>query len=328
MPGFRSTVILLSIVLGVKSVPLYSQSEPVIDTVTIGTGGTGGVYYPAGGAICQLINLRREQRDLRCLVEATKGSVYNLKALGYQFPLAIVQSDWQFHAYHGSNQFSDIGPNTDLRSVFALHSEPFTVVARKDSGIRTFTDLADKRVNIGNPGSGQRATLEVVLNAYGWDTDKFSLALELEPSEQISALCDGVVDAIVYTVGHPNSAILEATTACDSVIVAVDGPVIDGMVERYPYYTHATIPAGMYRGNPENITSFGVKATLVTTTALPTSTVYRLVETVFEHFDEFRRLHPALLMLERHSMVSEGNSAPLHDGAADYYRQHGLLLED
>ena len=129
--------------------------------ITIGTGGVTGVYYPTGGAICRLVNKGRKDHGIRCSVESTGGSVYNINTIrAGELEFGVAQSDWQYHAYNGSSQFESDGPFEDLRAVFSVHPEPFTVVARADSGIKNFDDMKGKRVNIGNPGSGQRGTME------------------------------------------------------------------------------------------------------------------------------------------------------------------------
>ncbi|MCB1724769.1 MAG: TAXI family TRAP transporter solute-binding subunit [Gammaproteobacteria bacterium] len=294
--------------------------------ITIGTGGVTGVYYPAGGAICRLVNKGRKEHGVRCSVESTGGSVYNLNTIrAGELDMGVAQSDWQYHAYNGTSQFAEQGPNKDLRAVFSLHPEPFTVVARKDSGIKTFDDLKGKRVNIGNPGSGQRGTMEVVMNAKGWTMGDFKLVSELKAAEQSQALCDNKIDAMVYVVGHPNGSIKEATTSCDTVLVPVDGPAIDKLVADNPYYRKAIIPGGMYSGSDADTPTFGVAATFVSSTNTPADTVYQVVKAVFENFDDFRKLHPSFEHLTKEEMVKEGLSAPLHDGAAKYFKEAGLM---
>ena len=206
-----------------------------------------------------------------------------------------------------------------------MHPEPFTVVARADSGIESFDDLKGKRVNIGNPGSGQRGTMEVLMEAKGWTTDDFELATELKAAEQSQALCDNQIDAMVYTVGHPSGSIQEATTACDSVLVEVSGPAVEELVEENPFYRTATIPGGMYRGNPEPTETFGVGATFVTSTDVSEDAVYTVVKSVFDNFEAFKGLHPAFANLDPQSMATAGLSAPLHDGAAKYYKEQGWI---
>ena len=297
-----------------------------VQYVTIGTGGVTGVYYPTGGAICRLVNKTRKEHGIRCSVESTGGSVYNLNAIASgDLDMGVAQSDWQYHAYHGTSKFKDQGPNKDLRAVFSIHPEPFTVVARADSGIKNFKDLKGKRVNVGNPGSGQRGTMEVVMNAMGWTMDDLKLASELKSAEQSQALCDNKVDAIVFTVGHPNGSIKEATTSCDSNLVNVTGPAIDKLIEENSYYRKAVIPAGMYRGTDTDTETFGVGATFVTSTKVPDEVIYQVVKAVFENFNEFKKLHPAFAHLKKEQMIKDGLSAPLHPGAVKYYKEAGLM---
>ena len=294
--------------------------------ITIGTGGVTGVYYPTGGAICRLVNKGRRDHGVRCSVESTGGSVYNINTIREgELEFGVAQSDWQYHAYNGTSRFEEAGAFEGLRAVFSVHPEPFTVVARADSGIATFADLKGKRVNIGNPGSGQRGTMEVLMDALGWSTDDFALATELKASEQSAALCDNQIDAMVYTVGHPSGSISEATTACDSVLVEVSGDVVAKLIEDNSFYRSATIPGGMYRGNDEDVTTFGVGATFVSSADVSEEVVYTLVKSVFDNIDDFRGLHPAFANLQPADMASAGLSAPLHDGAAKYYKEAGLI---
>lgn len=293
--------------------------------IRIGTGGPTGVYYPTGGAICRLVNRGTAEHGISCTVESTGGSVYNLTAVrAGTLDFGVAQSDWQFHAYHGSSRFEAEGPDANLRAVFSLHPEPFTVVARADANIKTFDDLKGKRVNIGNAGSGSRGTMDVLLAAKGWTVSDFELVTELKSSDQASAVCEGKIDAMVFTVGHPSGSIKEATTACETVLVEVAGPEVDALIANNPYYRTATIPGGMYNGNPNDTKTFGVGATLVTSSKVPEEVVYNLVKSVFDNMKRFTRLHPALAILKEEEMVKDGLSAPLHDGAKKYYAEKKL----
>ncbi|MFB9137143.1 TAXI family TRAP transporter solute-binding subunit [Vibrio olivae] len=294
--------------------------------ITIGTGSVTGVYYPTGGAICKLVNKGRKDHNIRCSVESTGGSIYNVNTIrAGELDFGIVQSDWQYHGYNGTSKFEEQGPYKKLRAVFSLHTEPFNVIARTDAGINNVKDLEGKRVNIGNPGSGDRATMGVVMDAMGWTNDSFKLASELKGSERSQALCDNKIDAFVYVVGHPNGSIKEATTSCDAKLVPVTGPEIDKIVSDNPYYAYSNVPAGMYRGTDQDVKSFGVAATLVTTSDVSEDAVYNVVKSVFENFDTFKRLHPAFANLSKEDMVKAGISIPLHPGAIKYYKEAGLL---
>lgn len=316
--------ILLTTAFALGATAAAAQEERFI---TIGTGGQTGVYYVVGQSICSLVNRKTSETGIKCTAPSTGGSIANINAIqAGDMTMGVAQSDWQYHAYEGDvPEFEGDKHFEDLRAVFSVHPEPFTVVARADAGISSFEELKGKRVNVGNPGSGQRGTMEVVLDALGWTMDDFSLASELKPAEQSAALGDNKVDAIIYTVGHPNGSIQEATSTVDARLVPVTGEAIDKLVDDNPYYAKATIPGGMYSGNDEDVETFGVKATFVTSADVDEDTVYQVVKTVFDNFDRFKGLHPAFANLDPQSMVTEGNSAPLHPGAAKYYKEQGWI---
>jgi hypothetical protein len=290
--------------------------------VTIGTGGVTGVYYPAGGAICRLVNKDRAKHGIRCSVESTGGSVFNVNTIrAGELDLGVAQSDVHFNAARGVAQFQKDGAFRELRAVMALHPEPVTVVARKEANAKSFSDFKGKRFNVGNPGSGTRASLEELIAAMGWKLSDFALASELKADEHGPALCDGKIDGFFYLVGHPSANIQDPTTVCGAKLVPVTGPAVDKLVKQHPYYAHATIPGGMYPGNPQDTKTYGVLATVVSSSKVPADTVYAVVKAVFDNFDEFKKLHPAFAALKAESMVKDGLSAPLHDGAVRYYKE-------
>ncbi len=292
--------------------------------ISIGTGGVTGVYYPTGGAICRLVNKSRKEHGIRCSAESTGGSVYNINTIkAGELEFGVAQSDWQYHAMNGTSKFKDAGKFEKLRAMFSVHPEPFTLIARADSGIEGFMDLKGKRVNVGNPGSGQRATTEVVMEAMGMTMDDLALAAELKGSEMAQAICDNKIDAMIYTIGHPAAAITEATNTCDVKLVNVGGEAIDKLVADNPFYRIATIPAGMYKGTDTEVTTFGVGATFVTSSDVPEKVGYIVAKAVFDNFDDFKKLHPAFANLKEAEMIKDGLSAPIHDGAAKYYAERG-----
>ena len=294
--------------------------------ISIGTGGVTGVYYPTGGAICRLVNKTRKEHGIRCSVESTGGSIYNINTVrAGELEFGVVQSDWQYHAYNGTSKFKDKGPFKDLRAVFSVHPEPVTVLARRDADIKTLTDAKGKRLNIGNPGSGTRGTWEVLEDALGWKRADLKLASELKSAEMSQALCDNKIDAYFWLVGHPSASTKEAVASCNALVVDVSGPAIDKLVEEKPYYRYATIPGGMYDGNPDDIKTYGVGATFITSAKVPDEVVYQLVKAVFTNLDDFKKLHPAFKNLKAEEMVKDGLSAPLHPGAVKAYKELGLM---
>ena len=306
----------------VASAPAVAQQK----FLTIGTGGVTGVYYAAGGAICRLVNKDRAKHGIRCSVESTGGSVFNVNTIkAGELDLGFTQSDVQYNGVKGVGQFKDAGPVSDLRAVFAVHPEPFTVVARKEANIGKFEDFKGKRFNVGNPGSGTRSSAEELLAAMGWKLGDFSLASELKADEHGPALCDGKVDGFIYGVGHPSANIQDPTTSCGAKLVSLTGPVIDKLVADKPYYAKVTIPAGLYPNNPQATSTYGVLATVVASAKTPPETVYQVTKAVFDNFDEFKKLHPALANLSPQNMIKDGLSAPLHEGAVRYYKEKGWM---
>ena len=308
--------------LAVAGASVSAQAETF---VTIGTGGQTGVYYVVGQSICKLVNRGQADHNIKCTAPSTGGSVANINAIKEgSMDMGVAQSDWQAYAYNGAPEFEG-GQFDDLRAVFSVHGEPFTVVARADAGIESFADLKGKRVNIGNPGSGQRGTMEVLMGELGWSTDDFSLASELKSAEQSAALGDNKVDAIVFTVGHPNGSIQEATTTTEAKLISVEGPEVDALVDANSYYAKSTIPGGMYKGTDGDTNTFGVKATFVSSASVDEETIYQVVKAVFDNFDRFKGLHPAFENLSEEDMIADGLTAPLHPGAERYYKEKGWL---
>ena len=291
--------------------------------ISIGTGGVTGVYYPTGGAICRLVNKERKKHGIRCSAESTGGSIYNINTIrAGELEFGVAQSDWQYHAYNGTSKFADKGKFDKLRAVFSVHAEPVTVIARDDSGINNITDFKGKRINIGNPGSGTLGTYEVIEKAMGWSRDDLKLAAQMKSAETGQALCDGKIDGYFWLVGHPSALTQESLASCATHLVNAESPEISKLIADNPYYRAARIPAGMYN-NKEDIKTFGVGATFVSSTDVPDKVVYTVVKAVFENFDAFRKLHPAFALLSEKEMISDGLSAPLHPGALKYYKEKG-----
>lgn len=304
------------------SVPAMAQQK----FVTIGTGGVTGVYYAAGGAICRLMNKERARHGIRCSVESTGGSVANINTIrGGDLDFGVAQSDVQYNALNGKEMFQKDGAFSELRSVFSIHPEPFTVLARKEINATKFDDLKGKRVNVGNPGSGTRASMDVLMAAMGWKLSDFSLASELKADEHGAALCDNKIDAFFYGVGHPSANIQDPIVTCGAKLVTLTGPAVDKLVAGAPYYAKVNIPGGLYTGNPNPTPTYGVLASFVSSAKVPDATVYELVKAVFENFDDFKKLHPAFANLDPKQMIKDGLSAPLHPGAVKYYKEKGWM---
>lgn len=295
--------------------------------VTIGTGDITGVYYPTGSAIAKMVDKKRKDYGIRATVESTGGSVFNINAImAGDLEFGVVQSDRQHQAIHGLAEWEEKGIQEDLRAVFSIHPESVTLIASVDSGIKDIKDLKGKRVNIGNPASGQRQNSIDALEAVGLNYETELQAEGVKSAEAPGLLQGGRLDAFFYTVGHPSGAFKEATTGATKVrFVAIDGPGIDALIKVKPYYAKSIIPIELYPGaeNDGNVDTFGVKATFVTSAKVPNEVVYAITKEVFENLEEFKKLHLAYQVLTKEGML-EGLSAPIHEGAMKYYKEAGL----
>ncbi len=294
------------------------------DTVIIGAGAVTGVYFPAAGAICRMVNSARTGDDPTCVVVPGEGSKASLEALrAGRLDFAIVQSDWQFWAHKGAEFFSDPAPFASLNAVFALHAEPLVIAVRRGAGIAALADLKGKRVGVGSPASAARGMMEDLLAALGWSMSDFAEAHELSPRQQTAALCDNSLDAAAYAVGSPSATLATLTSQCAVSLLPLTGTPVDNLLSEKPFYRTAAVPAGIYPGVDTAVPTFGVGATLVTRADVPDATVAALVAAVFEDFATFRALHPVLTWLDAERMARAGLSAPLHRAAARYFTNRG-----
>jgi len=294
--------------------------------VVIATGSPSGTHYPLGGSICRLFNLDPASDGQRCVVVPSKGPVENIQALRQgRVDIGVVQSDVLADAVAGAGVGASGGPAPELRVLFTGHAEAFTIVARRDLGIQSAMQLRGKRINLGSPGSGERVGMERIMAALGVGRNDFSEVLELSLADQHRALCAGELDAIVYSVGHPNGLIQDVVRACGGVMLDLSGPAIDDMMLEHPEYERTVIPGGTYLSNPLDVQTIGVRAVVVATKRLSDALAYEITKDVFENFEVFRRLHPSFAMLSVDRMIAAGGRVPLHAGAARYYRERGWL---
>ncbi|HMP73107.1 MAG TPA: TAXI family TRAP transporter solute-binding subunit [Kiritimatiellia bacterium] len=290
---------------------------------TIGTGGVTGVYYPVGGAIARLVNQNRDHA-VRMSVESTGGSIFNLNAVASgQIDLGMAQADLHHQAWNGLGPW-DGQPIATLRSVLALHPEIVTLMVADDTGIRDLADLRGRHINLGNPGSGNRANALDVLRAAGLDPQSDLRPEALSAAEAPRLVQDNRLDGFFYTVGHPNGAISEATSGRRTMRF-LPIPSQD-LVAAFPYYTPATLPIDLYpmAANQEDVPSIGVATTLITSSDVPDHVIYAVVHEVLTHFDTFRQTHPALANLQPSDLLN-GLTSPLHPGAQRAFQQAGLL---
>lgn len=325
MKKLMYSLVLFAAVAFISSGLFPTKASSETKFYTIGTGGVTGVYYPTGGAISKMVNNKEAEYGIRLTYESTGGSVFNVNAImSGDLEFGVVQSDRQFQAMKGLAEWKDAGPQKKLNAIFSIHPESITLVAAVDAGIKSLEDLKGKRVNIGNPGSGQRQNSIDALEGAGIDWQKDIKAEGLKASEAPGMLQDGRIDAFFYTVGHPNGAIKEATSGTRKVrFIAINLP--DSFYKKFPYYAPSFVPVANYPSSESknDVPTFGVKATFVTSSDVSNAAVYAVTKEVFENLATFKKLHPAYSVLTKKNML-EGLSAPIHPGAMKYYKEAGL----
>ena len=321
--------VLLAVML-LSTVVSCSKSESgaksgALKFATIGTGGVTGTYYPTGGSISKIVNKKSDVYNLKVTVESTGGSVFNVNAIiAGDLEFGMVQSDRQYQAYSGTAEWADKGKQETLRAVCSIYPESITLLAADDAGITDFESLKGKVVNIGNPGSGNRGNAIETFKTYGMDWEKDITPEGLKPSECAKMLQDGRIDAYFYTVGHPNGSFKEATAGTRKThFVSIDK--VDNLLAEYPYFAKSTIPVKYYPNatNKEDAVTYGVKATLCTSSDVSDDIVYAITKEVFDNIEDFKTLHPAFADITKESMLT-GLSAPIHEGAMKYYKEVGL----
>ena len=313
-----------AVVLGVSALLGGSQAAQSQDVI-IGTGDPQSMDFQVGRALCRL--LMRSGDDIVCTALEAPDAVFNLSNVrGGAIEFGIVPSDWQFHAVNHSGPFQFMDEtHENLRSVFSLQAVPFTILARQDAGVSALDDLKDRRVNIGAPGSEQRAMMDLVMAAKDWTKDDFQLAEELPAAQQSLALCHGRVQVTVDTISHPDEDVERVAELCDAILVSADDALVSKLTAEHPYFSNVSIRGGLYPNNSEPVPTFGLPVTVVTSADVPDETVRALAAAVFENLDRLKRMHPALGDLDPASMTKDGLTAPLHEGAAAYYREQGLM---
>lgn len=302
------------------SLPVQAESR----IVSLGTGGVTGLYYPTGGALCRLMNRMRNEHGIRCAVRSTPGSVSNLqRVLLGELDMGIAEAGQLYNAVQGRGKFPE--PSKNLRTLISLYPEYISVLTRTDSGIRDFSDLRSKRINIGEEGSSQRITLGMLMSERGWALSGFGEVHELEPSGQADALCENRIDATLYVVGHPSGAIKEALRDCDSALISLSAHDVEALIQRNPHYRPQVLSGEFYGEAQVDVETAAVNATLFALDDLPDAVAYALVKSLVSQFEYFQRMHPAFRQLELKDMVHAPLAAPLHPGAEKYFREVGLL---
>lgn len=293
----------------------------------IGTGGTGGTYYPIGGLIANAIS-GKDGKGVEGLVStavASNGSVANINAIqGGASESGFSQSDVAYWAYTGTGLYEGKPKVADLRLIATLYPETVHLVARKDANIKSVADLKGKRVSIDEPGSGTIVDSRLVLSAFGL-SEKDIKPEYLKPGPAGDRLKDGALDAFFFVGGYPTGAISELSTSTGIALVPITGPQVDKLLAEYKFFAKDTVPAGVYKDVPETQT-ISVNAQWVTSAKQPDDLVYKITKALWS--DETRKQldagHAKGKLITRENATT-GLGIPLHPGAERFYKEAGLL---
>lgn len=301
---------LLSLILA----PSLQAASPL----KIDTGSEQGIYYQMAKEFCRLAH--EQDESLLCQPNATSGSLDNLDRLARkESDYAIVQSDWLYQASKGEGAFAG-APQPGLKSLFATHAEPFTLVIRADGDITRLEQLKAAPIDMGLKGSGTRKTALALMAELGAGEEDLDLKSAGNVAE---ALCDKRIDAFALVIGHPNRMVLDAAKRCPITFMAIEGTVRDQLIKGRPYYQPSRIPARIYPGNPQPVPTFAIAATLISREDVSEAQVYRLTKAMLGQQIPFNEQTYGYANLFHRARNKTGSvlMAPQHAGAARYFAE-------
>ena len=289
--------------------------------LSIATGGTGGTYYPIGGALANLIT--KHTKGLTVTAETGNASVANCNLIGaHKIEFALVQNNVASWAYNGKYMFKGKAIK-NLRAITSLYPETIQIVALKKSGIKSVNDLKGKKVSIGAPGSGTSVDAVSIIEAHGLSLKDMKVDY-LSFNETVKRMKDGQLDAGFVTAGYPTAAIMDLATTRNIVIVPISEDMIKKIHAKYPYYVKTVIPANTYKGVKEDVSTVTCMAMMVADEKVPEETVYKAVKAMWDNIEEIRDVHAKAKLIQLKTALY-GVGIPLHPGAEKYYKEKGLI---
>jgi len=310
----------------VSAINKRSSRGKLTSHLLLGTGSVQGVYFPVGGVICRLLNRHKSLHNIRCSLESTGGSIYNLTQLREgNFDIVFAQSDWQYHAYKGSSTFREIGANNDLRAVLALEPDPLALIVKTDSEINDFNDLENRSVSFGYARSLQHRIIDDLLAAKGWNDNNFKTVRRMSDTKQVGQLCAGKVEAILLLASSLTDRLRNLDPDCNLRLVPIQGAEVNKVIQQKPYYRVGKIISKDHFNSKKDIMSFGLGATFVAMKSASPKAIYHVVKEIVENFKDFQSLHPSLKVISKRDLAHAGLTAPLHPGAIRYYKEARLL---
>ncbi|QDL93020.1 TAXI family TRAP transporter solute-binding subunit [Paroceanicella profunda] len=299
--------------------PAFAQSQ-----ISIATGGTGGVYYPMGGGLAEIINKHVE--GYSATAEVTGASVENMGLIATgDADLAIALADTVQQAYTGTGRFE--GQKLPMvRAIGSLYANMVQIVTLADSGISSISDLPGKRVSVGAPGSGTEVNARTLLEANGISFDDFT-AQRLNFNETGDALNNGDIDAGFWSVGAPTSSILNLATTNAIRVIALTPEQIAAARKADPVFAELALPGGTYQGVDEDTATLGVPNVLVVSSEMDEETVYQITRAMYENIAELQAVHPAANETTV-AFTMSATPVPLHPGAIRYFEEIGAEIPD
>jgi hypothetical protein len=293
---------------------------------SIGTGGTGGVYYPLGGGLANL--LTKYVPGWSATAEVTGGSVDNLKLLGAgKSELALSMVDAGLDAMKGQDKFK--GNPVPVRTLAVLYPNRMHVVSTEATGVKSFADLKGKRVSTGSPGSATEVMAFRVIEALGLDKDKDLKRERLGVAESVNALKDGKIQAFFWVGGLPTAAVTDLGATPGVKIKMIDhAQAVEAMNKKYgPLYSAGEIPTKTYPGQEAPNKIAVVWNVLVTTEKMPDDVAYKIVQVIFEKRTEWAQVHKEALSLDMKNQLNSNTPMPFHPGALKYFTEKGHKVQ-
>lgn len=310
----------VSTLLLVTAMMLASCSKNAKKDYILATGGTGGTYYPFGGAIANIWNTKIE--NMNVTAQATGASAENLRLINKgEAEYAIVQNDVMDYAYNGTDLFAG-EKLANIMTIGTLYPEVVQIAVSKDSGIKSIADFKGKRISVGDAGSGVEFNAKQIMEGYGLTFDDIKKS-NLSFKESAEGIQNGTLDGCFVTAGVPNAALQELAFTAGLTLVPVDGDAAKKICEKYGYYTQTTIPGGTYKGTDDDTPALAIKATLAVSSKLDEQTVYEMTKALFENLDELATAHAKGKEVSAKAAVT-GVSVPFHPGAKKYFKEIGL----
>jgi len=311
-------VLAISLVMGMFSFGFTADKT----FLALSTGGTGGTYYPLGGALAQMLSNNVEGLIVTAQTSPASIASCNFISRG-QVEMAFSQANTTYWSYSATGILKDTQPITNLRGIASLYPETIHIIATKASGINTIEDLKGKRVGVGAPNSGTEADARIIVNAHGltWDDMKVEY---IDFNEVTQRLIDGQIDAGFKTAGYPTSSVINVATKRDIVLIPISEEKAKELAAKFPYYGIVNIPSGMYKGVEEPVRALATPALWVCDANLSPTLVYKMTKALWEHRDVLEKVHAKGKDITLETALN-GMGIPLHPGAELYYKEVGLI---